>query len=316
MFDRIQRTTVTALIGAVVLTGPASVAHAQSAAEWTPAFGGDAIMGAIDRRSIRRLESHSFPVGADVRRIRAAVVTKEGARFGATRHDYVIADADVACDRNEIMWVREEYFDFGRSGPGDVLTPSGAVQRRIDPGSIDAHVATAACTDAAPSGETTASADRFAVLAMVRLVGDTPRAQRTGWAVADASPQRVIALNLGSIGPARGQYAGGDLLQAVTVTLTREGVSRDGAAHDYVMETHLIRCRAGMTATAFTHFYDFNQPDAPADTRRTVGPQLEPIRADSAGALALVHACGLTPSASDASELRELMPTLRGLVGR
>lgn len=316
MFDRILRSTVTALTGAVILTGPASVAHAQSAAEWTPAFGGDAVIGAIDRRSIRRLESHSFPVGADVRRIRAAVVTKDGARYGATRYDYVIADADVACDRNEIMWVREEYFGFGRTRPGDVLTPNGAVQRRIEPDSVDAHVAAHACTDAAPSGEATSSADRFAVLAMVRLVGDTPPAQRTGWAVANATPQRIIALNLGSIGPARAQYAGGDLLQAVTVTLTREGVSRDGVTYDYVMETHLIRCRAGMTATAFTHFYNFNQPDAPADTRRTVGPQLAPITSDSAGALALVHACGLTPSAPDAAELRELMPTLRGKVGR
>lgn len=307
--------SLAALAGLVLILPPAASAQ-NDATEWVPYFENEAVVGALDRRSIRRQETHSFPVNSDVRRIRAAIVPKDGAPYGNARYGYIVASADVACDLNEIMWVREEYFHFDKNEPGDVLRPAGAERKRPERDSIDQTIAVAACADDLLTGDAIASAGRFAILAKASLVGSNSPPRRNGWTVVDTAPDRVIALDLGSITPAMGQYGGGDLIQARTVIVERGGSLHEGVAHDYLMETHLIRCRAGATATAYSNYYAFDQPDTPAEARRTIGPRLNPVTPGSTGMQALLIACGLVQPTTQATELQALLPTLSGMVGR
>lgn len=284
-------------------------------AEWFPAFDTPEMVGGLDRRSIHKPETYAFPATADIRRIRFIYVPKAGAPYGNKRYGYVLAQADVACDLNQIVWGREEYFHFGETEPGSVLTPPVAEVKAIAPDSVDYQVAYGACTDNAMTGTPFPSADQFAVRAKAHLMASTPPPRRTGWMIVKTDPQQVMALDMGSIAPATGQYAGSDLLAARTITLNRGGTVHAGVSYGYVIESHLIRCRAGATARSHAAFHNFDNAATPAQSSRTIGPQLTPVTPGSAGYEALSVACGLVPATTETFELQAILPTLRGMAG-
>lgn len=298
----------------LVLTSPAA---AQTTAEWTPAFESEAFVGAFDRRSIRKSESYAFPASADVRRIHFMFVPKAGASYGGVQYGYVVGHADVACDRNEIVWVREEYFHFGQTEAGAVFAPPGAARKPIQPDTIDYQVGYGACTDNAITGTPASSADVLAIRSMARLMASTPPPKRTGWIVVKSDPQQVRALDMASIQPATGPYSGSGLLSAVTVTLNRGGTVEDSVRYDYVSETHLIRCQAGTSASAYRSFYNFGDVDAPVVAKRVMGAHrnLAPVSPGSAGIEALIVACNLAPATAETFGFAALLPTLRNFVG-
>lgn len=302
---------------ALPLLMAASPAAAQSgSAEWFPAFETDTMFGALDRSSVRRQESHAFPTGADVRGIHVLFVPKAGAAYAGTQYGYVVAHAAVACDRNEITWTREEYFHFAQTGVQAVLSPPAAERKTITPDTIDYQVGYGACTDNAMTGTPITSSDRLAILAKANLMASSSPPSRTGWMVVQAGMQQTMALDMGSIKPATGQYAGSDLLQATTVTLSRGGTMFDGTRYDYVVHTHLIRCQAGATAVASTDFYNFDSTGLGSDnSRRTIGPRLAPVEPGSAGAEALIIACNLAPATAETLEFGALLGALRGMAG-
>lgn len=295
---------------------PSAAADQAAPAEWLPAFETEAIFGALDRGSVRKETSYAFPSEADVRGVRVLLVPKAGAVFDGVRYGYVVARAVTACDRNEITWVREEYFHFGQAEAQAVLSPPAAERKAIEPDTIDSVVAYGACTDNALTGTPVASADQLAIRAKAQLVASEPLPSRTGWLVVQTGRQQGMALDLGSIRPATGPYAGSDLLQATTVTLARGGTVHQDVRYDYVTHTHLIRCRAGATAVAYTNLHRFGSTAPGADNaRRTIGPRLAPVEPGSAGMEALLVACNLVPATTETFELQPLLEVLRRMVG-
>lgn len=295
----------------------ASPAGAQATAEWAPAFESEEFVGAFDRRSIQKSTSYAFPAGADVRRIHVMLVPKAGAAYGDTQYGYLVGHADVACDRNEIMWLREEYFHFGQTEAGAVFAPSAADRKPIQPDTIDYQVGYAACTDDVMTGTPSASADALAIRSMARLMASAPPPKRTGWIVVKSDPQQVRALDMASIQPATGPYSGSGLLSAVTVTVNRGGTFEDSVRYDYVSETHLIRCQAGTSAPAYRSFYNFGDVDAPVVAKRVMGAHqnLAPATPGSAGIEALITACNLVPATTETFDFEALLPTLRSMAG-
>ncbi|MBX3478403.1 MAG: hypothetical protein KF910_12385 [Brevundimonas sp.] len=281
--------------------------------EWFPAFETDAMFGALDRSSVGKEESHAFPTDADVRGIDVLFVPKAGAIFDGAQYGYVVAHAVVACDRNEITWVSEAYFHFGQATVQAVLYPPAAERKTIVPDTVDYLAGYGACTENAMTGTPVPSADQLAIQAKAGLMASISPPAGTGWMVVQTNSQQAMALDLGSIQPAAGQYAGNDLLQARTVTLSRGGTMRDGVRYDYVTQTHLIRCRAGATAVAYTNLHHFGSPaDNP---RRTIGPRLAPAEPGSAGMEAFIVACNLVPATTETFELDDLLRVLRSRVG-
>lgn len=295
------------------LVAPPPAAAQSGPEEWFPAFETDEMFGALDRSSVRTEESYAFPAGADVRGINVLFVPKAGATFGGTQYGYVVAHAVVACDRNEITWVREEYFHFGQNGVPAVLSPPATERKTIAPDTVDYLAGYGACTDNAMTGTSVSSADQLAIRAKAILMASTPPPARTGWMAVQTDRQQAMALDLGSIRPATGQYAGSDLLQARTVTLSRGGTMRDGVRYDYVTHTHLIRCRTGATAIAYTNPQHFGS--TADNARRTISPQLAPVEPGSAGMEALLIACNLVPATTETFEFEALLRMLRGMVG-
>ncbi len=295
----------------------ASPAEAQAAAEWAPAFESEEFVGAFDRHSIQKSASYAFPAGADVRRIHIMLVPRAGVVYGNTQYGYVVGHADVACDRNEIMWVREEYFQFGQTQAGAVISPPGAARKPIQPDTIDYHVGYAACADDVITGAPSATADALAIRSMARLMASAPPPKRTGWMVVKSDTQQVRALDMASIQPATGPYSGSGLLSAVTVTLNRGGTFEDGVRFDYVSETHLIRCQAGTSAPAYRSFYNFGDVGAPVVAKRVIGAHqnLAPVTPGSAGIEALITACNLVPARTETFDFEPLLAKLRGMVG-
>lgn len=295
----------------VVASAPSAAAQSSSA-EWFPAFDTPEIVGGLDRRSIHKPETYAFPATADVRRIRVIYVPKAGAPYGNMRYGYVLAQADVACDLNQIVWGRQEYFHFGETEPGPVLTPPVAEVKAIAPNSVDYQVAYGACTDNAMTGTPTPSADEFAVLAQAHLMASTPPPSRTGWMIVKADPGDVMVLDMASIARADG-YADGDLLKARTITIKRGGTVHGGVSYDYARESHLIRCRAAASATTEIDLYNFDAPNAPARSVQTGASQLARVRPGTSGYEAMIRACNLVPSTVETFDLEGILPTLRGL---